>query len=116
MGDIYRNKFGVPTKFFPIHEGAQNAVLESNARFVAAMAGSGGGKTSCGALWLYREIQKNPTGSFLIVAPSFNILFSATLPTWKRTVENTDLEGFEMVCRFAFELTTGGFIYLRSAD
>lgn len=114
-GDLYRNRFGVPTKYFPIHEG-QNRILESKARFTAAMSGTGSGKTSCGALWLYREIQKNPTGSFLIVAPTFNILYSATLPAWSRAVENTDLQGIEKVSRYAYELPTGGKIYLRSAD
>ena len=114
-GDLYRNRFGVLTKYFPVHPG-QAEILASKARFTAAMAGTGGGKTSCGALWLSQEIRKNPQGSFLIVAPSFNILWSATLPTWQRTVENTDLEGIWKVARYTYELPTGGKIYLRSAD
>ena len=113
-GDII-TKNGRKEKYFPLHSG-QTEVLQASQRFIAAIAGSGGGKTACGALWLMQEIQKNPTGKFLIVTPTFKILRSATLPTWKLTVEGTDLEGEHKVADSEYELPTGARIYLRSAE
>ena len=99
----------------PIHIG-QHDVLQSKARFRAIISGVSAGKTTCGAIDLAQKIQANPTGKFLIVAPTFKILTAATLPTWKTLVGGTALEGRHKVADFEYHLPTGGIIYLRSGE
>jgi hypothetical protein len=52
----------------------QQAVLDSPARFIFALAGSQGGKTSLGPIWLYREIERRGAGDYLAVTSSFPLL------------------------------------------
>jgi len=47
-----------------LHKGQAKA-WRSQARYVAMIAGTGSGKSWFGPVWLYREIQKYPQGSFL---------------------------------------------------
>lgn len=85
-------------KYFPLHEG-QLAVYNSNSRFTAAIAGTGGGKTVVGPLWIARQIEnhrnKNPQKPFLgmIIAPTYKVLARATVPTLLETLKGTVLEG-----------------------
>jgi phage terminase large subunit len=113
-GELYREG-GKLLKWYPVHE-AQAEILASTARFSAAIAGTGGGKTACGALWLMQRIQEKPMGKFLVVTPSFKVLYSATLPTWKATVAGTDLEGEFRPAYSDIVLPTGGVVYFRSAE
>ena len=48
-------------KFFPVHA-AQAEVVQSKARFIAAIAGTGGGKTAVGPLWLMQQIARKRKG------------------------------------------------------
>jgi len=114
-GDLILDEKGRKTKWFPTHQG-QYELLQSKARFTAAIAGTGGGKTVAGALWLMQEIQKKPLAKYLIVTPTFKILRSATLPAWKQTVEGTDLEGDFKVADCEYVLPCGGKIFFRSAE
>jgi len=71
----------------------QTKVFESKARFIGAISGIRGGKTTCGAAWLcqkiyedYQKAQEDPKyllGDYLIVAPTNNVLAQATLPKFK---------------------------------
>jgi len=106
---------GIKTKYFPLHQG-QFDILNSDARYLAAIAGSGGGKTALGALWLMNEIKKKPLGKYLLVTPTFKVLRSATLPAWRQTVEDTDLEGEYKVADSEYVLPCGAKIFLRSAE
>ena len=65
----------------------QTKVFESKARFIGAISGIRGGKTTVGAAWLcqkiYEDYQAGKRGDYLIVAPTNNVLSQATLPKFK---------------------------------
>lgn len=69
-----------------LHE-QQDKVLETKKRFIGAVAGIRGGKTTVGAIWLLREIQiQREAGlnvDYLISAPTAKILEQSTLPKFK---------------------------------
>lgn len=85
-------------KCYPLHYG-QTRVLKSPCRFTAAIAGTGGGKTCIGPLWIARQISKlqNDIDRLpllgMVVAPTYQILNRATVPTLIETFKGTDLEG-----------------------
>lgn len=114
-GQFYRDDKGILNKYIPIHVG-QADILNSTARFRAIISGVSAGKTTCGAIDLGRKIEAKPTGKFLIVAPTFKILDSATFPTWQTFVSGTGLEGQPKVAKREYVLPTGGTIYLRSGE
>lgn len=66
-----------------LHPGQARAWL-SQKRFVTVSAGTQGGKTSFGPLWLYREIQRRGPGDYLVAAPTFPLLSLKLLPEFKR--------------------------------
>ena len=100
-------------KQYPLHEG-QEEVMLSRARFIAALAGTGGGKSAIGALWLLTEVAKHPQGTYMCLAPTFKILQRATVPTLRATFEGTALQG-EYV-EGCYRLPTGGTIWCLSTD
>jgi phage terminase large subunit len=108
-------KNGRLEKYFPVHQG-QFDILQSTARYTAAIAGTGGGKTVCGALWLVNEIQKCPMGKFLIVIPTFDVFRQATKDAWENTIAGTPLECEYKVADREYDLPTGGKVFVRSAD
>jgi PBSX family phage terminase large subunit len=115
-GETYHDNKGVLHKHFPLHEG-QAQILQSNARFTAAIAGSGGGKTALLALWLMQEIKKNPQGKYLIVVPKFHVLRQSTLPVWQTTVQDlSEFEGDYKVATNEYHCPCGAKIFLRSAE
>jgi PBSX family phage terminase large subunit len=69
-----------------LHE-YQSKVMASKARFIAAISGIRGGKTTIGAIWLLTEIERlresGILGDFLICAPTNKILDQSTLPKFK---------------------------------
>jgi len=79
----------------------QAEIMQTKARFIAAIAGTGGGKTVTGPLWIAQEIERigktrnlshEPIVGF-VVAPTFDILARATIPTLIQTFKGTKLEG-----------------------
>ena len=82
---------GTTVQFRP-HPG-QAAVLSSRARFVAAIAGTGGGKTATGPLWLMGELQRWPGDQWMILAPTYKILDRATIPTLIGMFRGTVFQG-----------------------
>jgi len=109
-------------KVFPCHKG-QSEVLRSDARFTAALAGTGGGKTVTGPLWMIRQIKKHidrGTGeAFLgmICAPTYQILSRATVPVFVETLRGTALEGTYSEAKKRYYLPNGlGVIWTVSAD
>lgn len=98
-----------------LHPG-QTAIFESKARFNALIAGTGGGKTFMGPIWLTEEIRKYPQDDYFIAAPTYKILQSASLPT---TLEYFDKIGVDYEYKkqdAVLFLGTGGKIYLRSTE
>jgi hypothetical protein len=57
---------------------------QSNARTVAVLAGTQGGKTVFGPPWLYREIQARGPGDYLVVTPTYPLLALKALPEFLR--------------------------------
>ena len=100
-------------KRIQLHEG-QTAVFQSDARFCALIAGTGGGKTYIGPYWLAREIAKNPTGIFGVGAPTFKMLERVTARELVTAYRGTNLEGEYKASRGEYHLPTGGTIYLCS--
>jgi hypothetical protein len=64
---------------FNLHRG-QRRVLESDARVVAAIAGTQAGKTEVGVPWLYKEIRNRGPGDYFVVTPTFPLLELKALP------------------------------------
>lgn len=66
-----------------LHQGQVRA-WHCDARFVAVVAGSQGGKTIIGPPWLYREIQRRGPGDYLVVSPTYKLLGLKALPEFLR--------------------------------
>lgn len=58
----------------------QKRAWDSTKRFIAIIAGTRGGKTSFGPIWLYREMQLRGPGNYLIAAPSYKLLDKGAVP------------------------------------
>lgn len=71
---------------FNFHPGQYRA-WRSRKRFVVVLAGTQGGKTSWGPIWLHREIQERGAGDYLVVAPTFPLLEIKLLPEFRRLFE-----------------------------
>ena len=52
------------------HKGQWGA-WDSGKRFILLLAGTQGGKTTFGPLWLWREIQQRGPGDYLVVTPTY---------------------------------------------
>lgn len=62
-----------------LHAG-QAAVHHSLARFILVLAGTQGGKTSYGPIWLWQEIQKWGVGDYLAASANYDVLKLKMLP------------------------------------
>ena len=71
-----------------LHTGQAKA-WRSKRRFIAMLAGTQGGKTSFGPLWLYREIQQRGPGDYLGVTASFPLLKLKMLPEFLTLFQHT---------------------------
>ncbi len=111
-------------KYFNLHAD-QTAVIKSKARFTAAIAGTGGGKTAVGPVWVLKQIMRlleerdchaEPILG-MVVAPTFPVLARATAPHLVRALAGTDLEGRFIPTSNRYELPDGlGTIWVLSAD
>ena len=97
-----------------LHKG-QSKAWKSKARFVAMIAGTGGGKSWFGPIWLYREIQANPKGSFLVVSPTYQMFQRIVLPRAEEFFDAVTGGEYKAGER-AYYLPTGGVVYFGSAD
>jgi len=64
-----------------LHPGQRRA-WDSAKRFVTVLAGTQGGKTTFGPIWLLQEIMKRGPGDYMIVTPTFPLLELKALPTF----------------------------------
>jgi PBSX family phage terminase large subunit len=96
----------------------QLMLLQSEARFLLALSGVQGGKTTIGALWLLREIYEayklGYKGDWLIAAPTVKVLQQSTIPKFKEMFPQDWGEWKEQ--KSCFELVWGGNIYVRSTE
>lgn len=105
------------TKNVGLHPGQWKAI-QSDAKVVAMVSGSGSGKTFTGPKWLYKEISENPGEDWMIAAPTFNLLEDAALDEFWKFFKDTDLEGDDRGIRNKkrYDLPDGGRVYYRSTD
>jgi len=107
-------------KYYPLHSG-QMDVYNSNTRFTAAIAGTGGGKTVLGPIWIIKKIQEIRKFSAkpilgMVVAPTYKVLQRATVPCLIDTFKGTALEGIYKEARNLYVLPDGGRIWCQGAD
>jgi hypothetical protein len=69
------------------HEG-QHRTWGADARIVAMIAGSQGGKTSFGSWWLYREILEHGEGDYIAATASYDLFKLKMLPEIRNVFEN----------------------------
>jgi hypothetical protein len=94
----------------------QSYAYDTTARFIALIAGTGGGKTFLGPVWLANEIAQHPGDQWLVVAPTYKILSRATAPTLVNFFKGTTLEGVWTESKGIYKLPCGGIIYCISSD
>ena len=102
-------------KRFNVHP-HQLRTLQSKARFVLMAAGTGGGKTYIGPIWLYARIAERPDCDALVVAPTHRILTNVTIPMLCAHFQETKLSGELREAKGQYMLPTGRTIFLASAD
>lgn len=66
----------------------QSRAWQSDARFIAVLAGTQGGKTSFGPWWLWREIRRCGAGDYLAVTSSYDLFKLKMLPALRETFEH----------------------------
>lgn len=79
------------------------------------IAGTGGGKSWFGPIWLYREIQRNPKDNFLVVSPTYPMFQRIVLPHTKEFLDSIT-RGEYRVGERIYYLPTGGRVFFGSAD
>lgn len=100
-----------------LHPGQARA-WKSDRRYVAVVAGTGGGKTWFGPIWLYREITAHPGEDFLVVAPTYGLLQRVTFPEFMRFMGHMMpgvLSQYRSMERTLY-LPTGSRVFFGSAD
>jgi len=70
-----------------LHRGQMQA-WQSDRRIVLVLAGTQGGKTVFGPLWLYREMQRRGPGDYMVVTPTYPLLELKALPEFRRLFED----------------------------
>lgn len=109
---------------YDLHPG-QAAVWNSQARYRAAIAGTGGGKTAMGPLFCLQEIQKaiatrdvesRPIIG-MVLAPTHQIMARATSEEFQRVFKDSDLCGRYVESKNMYVLPRNlGVVWLLSAD
>ena len=113
-------------KCYPLHEG-QSSILASNKRFIGAIAGTGGGKTAIGPLWILKQLARilsDTKRNFktdpivgMVVAPTNPIKERATAPTLVSMLKGTTFEGVYVPSMLRYTLPNDlGIIWVLSAD
>lgn len=111
-------------KHYPVHEHQARVLYHEKARkarFIAAIAGTGGGKTVTGPLWVAMQVQKaiEKYGKCLgmIIAPTYKVLSRATMPTLVETFKGTNFEGVYKESKSQYVLPNDlGVIWCQGAD
>ncbi len=79
--ETIKDKGGRTGLRYNLHPGQKRA-WDSTKRVVAVIAGSRGGKTAFGPLWLHREMMRPECGpgDYLVAAPSYQLIDKAAAP------------------------------------
>lgn len=73
---------------FKIHEGQQEAIW-SEAQINLVLAGTQGGKTAIGPLWMLQEMKACGPGDYLVVGPTFSLLEIKAIPEFLRLFKSS---------------------------
>lgn len=93
---------------FNFHRGQWRA-WEAEERIVAVVAGTQGGKTTFGPVWLWREMQRGGPGTYLIAAPTDPLLQVKLIPAFKELfIDQLQLGTFSETPRPKFVLSKEG--------
>jgi hypothetical protein len=113
LGTVERVKGVGQAKTYRLHPG-QWDTWTATERYVAMIAGTGGGKTSFGPLWLWREIQERGAGDYLAISPISDMLSRVLIPALMGLLESQgcvhEKAAGKIVC------PNGAEIFLISAD
>ena len=105
----------IEPRVITLHEG-QTRAMQSDARFVAMICGTGGGKTWFGPYWCLNEICKHPGGSGMIVSPTYDMLEREARQLFFNAVKGTEFEGTFHARQNKYTCPDGTEIFFRSAD
>jgi len=99
----------------------QERTLDSKARYIVMIGGTGSGKSWFAPVWLADIIskdhqQKVKDARYLALGPTAEMARDQMLPYLKSHYEGTELQGEWQAQARIYELRTGGRIYFRSAD
>jgi len=94
----------------------QSLIINAKQRFIAAIAGTGGGKTFLGPIWLLNEIEKDDQATYMVVAPNYKMLTGRCMEAIFEYFDksNVPFEYRDSAKEILFP--TGGKVLLRSAD
>jgi hypothetical protein len=120
---------GTPRIHVPVHKGQMRA-LRSTRKITAVLAGSGGGKTTIGPIWLVRRIARYwddapERQQYLVAAPTNDLLGPAlaALSPYLKVLGNPTIgeegNGYTPSHRehgHSWHLRNGAIVYFRSAD
>lgn len=96
----------------PLHQYQRRALESKNNLLV--LAGTGGGKTHLGVVWLIKRISENPEGLFLVVGYSDDYIDSELFPLVYSTLQQLGLVQHKK--RNNITLISGGHIIFKSAQ
>ena len=94
----------------------------TDARFIAMLGGTGGGKTFWGPRWLADRIARDVEAGdgdgaqYIVVGRTYTMAMNVLLPELEKCFEGTYLEGKWRASKSTYVLPTGGTIYFLSAD
>jgi len=99
----------------------QQRTLDSTARYVVMLGGTGGGKTWWGPVWLADRINRDYAsgirdGRYLALGPTSEMARDQMLPYLSKHYEDTALEGTWKAQSAIYEVPGGAKIFFRSAD
>ena len=99
----------------------QEATLDSKARYIVMLGGTGGGKTWWGPVWLASKIEHDledgiEGGRYLAVGPTTEMVRDTMVPQLEEHYKGTRMEGTYWRQSKVYESPAGWKIYFRSAD
>jgi hypothetical protein len=80
---------GKPRLDFSGFHAGQRTAYHSDARFTLVLAGTQGGKTAVGPAWLMRQMRKRGAGDYMVVSPTFTLMWKKCLPEFLRLFQDT---------------------------
>jgi hypothetical protein len=103
-------------KLHPTQTRAFRLIQNNPARFIIFCAGTGAGKSIFSPVVLAHWISQYPASKWLVLAPTFKMLYNATLPHLFNLFRGTDYQGTWLKGVGHYHLPDGGIIHTGSTD